>query len=115
MSWAQTDDQRDVGVERWSQARTTASLTVSSNECGLGFWTSFNSALDSTIQNKKRVQENGDDSGDTKLQRLIKNGESTAQSRAQKQEFYLSFHLIILKEKRNLIKIIFFFGIKTLA
>ena len=47
------------------------------------------------VHNNKRAQENGDDSGYRKYQRLMKNRESAARSRARKQEPSLSFHYII--------------------
>ncbi|PON93942.1 Basic-leucine zipper transcription factor [Trema orientale] len=43
-------------------------------------------ALDSPLQNKKKAPQNGDESSDRKHQRLMKNRESAARSRARKQE-----------------------------
>lgn len=85
-----------------SLSQRCASLSLNS-ESELGFrfleTSSFlvkKPALDSPACDKKRVQQNSDDSSEVKRKRLMKNRESAARSRARKQESSLPLLLLLL-------------------
>ncbi|EXB60673.1 Protein FD [Morus notabilis] len=83
-------DTISFGFGSLSQQRTSLSLN-SDSELGFKFLETSaflvkKPALDSPACDKKRVQQNSDDSSEVKRKRLMKNRESAARSRARKQE-----------------------------
>ncbi|XP_024020825.1 bZIP transcription factor 27 [Morus notabilis] len=84
-------DTISFGFGSLSQQRTSLSLN-SDSELGFKFLETSaflvkKPALDSPACDKKRVQQNSDDSSEVKRKRLMKNRESAARSRARKQAY----------------------------
>ncbi|KAJ8762343.1 hypothetical protein K2173_007501 [Erythroxylum novogranatense] len=77
-----------------STGRTIANPTVPEGVCTASFDSSLDCSLDGSGALsfcsccKKRAFENGDNSGDRRHKRMIKNRESAARSRARKQEYF---------------------------